>query len=581
MIYKVATTEFLPLRDRQLRDPDEDRYLAIIKDLLKQSPLYFSYTFDVTSSFQRQSQLDLSAPLWQRADDRFFWNRFIQSDFIDFRLGKAVRFGQAREQAAVDPFILPCMFGMLEIRNTSIKGSPLTFIIMSRRSRYRAGTRYFSRGIDENGNVSNFNETEQVIVLNDEGSRGPVSYEGDYGMQYNKLKAVVGKEAQVLSYIQTRGSVPAFWAEMNNLHYVPNLQVWGIETSLRAAQKHFDEQIKTYGDNYLVNLVNQKGREKRVKEAYEGVVRSLVSAPNGAAVGDAKSGQALNIIESKGTGSPYDHLHYVYFDFHNETKGLQWHRAKLLLNQLEPGILKNAYFRGVDLPADAKGNLEVRSKQTGVVRTNCMDCLDRTGVVQTMLGRFVLTRMLIDVGILREGESPEDDQAFNHLFRNMWADNADVVSKSYSGTGALKTDYTRTGARTKKGMLNDFTNGATRYIKNNFLDGPRQDAFDVFLGAYRPASSQMGKTSIFGDSRPVVIQSVPYILLACMILIMVGSFTRRDNNAAVWPLRLVMVVSFAAALYCLHFMWSNGVLFVSFCLFFKNFTNDIRSTGPN
>jgi phosphatidylinositol 4-phosphatase len=563
MIYKVASTEFLSLRERPLRDPDEDRYLALIKDLIKSSPLYFSYTFDITSSFQRQSEEDLSLPLWKRADDRFFWNRFVQSDFIDFRLGKAVRFGQAREQPAVDPYILPVMFGMLEIRNTSIKGTPFTFALISRRSRFRSGTRYFSRGIDEEGNVSNFNETEQIVVLNDDGSRGPVSYEGDAGMDYAKLKAVVGKEAQVLTYLQTRGSVPVFWAEMNNLHYVPQLQIWSVDSALRAAQKHFDEQIQKYGDNYLVNLVNQKGREQRVKEAYERLVRTLVTSPASSQAADEKSAQALNVIESKGSKNKYDHLHYIYFDFHNETKGLQWHRAKLLLNQLEPNLIKGGYFKGVDLPADSKGSLEVRSKQSAVVRTNCMDCLDRTNVVQSMLGEWALGRMLVDLRILKTGESIRDDHAFYHLFRNMWADNANAVSTPYSGTPALKTDFTRTGERTKRGMFVDFTNSSTRYIKNNFLDGPRQDAFDVFHGKYRPAMTQLGKASIFADSRPIVIQSVPYVLIACSILILVGSFTRRDDNAAVWPLRLVMIIAFAIATYCLQFMWSNGVLYVS------------------
>lgn len=56
----------------------------------------------------------------------------------------------------------------------------------------------------------------------------------------------------------------------------------------------------------------------------------------------------------------------------------------------------------------------------------------------------------------------------------VWADNADVISCAYSGTGALKTDFTRTGNRTKAGALQDLQNSIVRYIKNNFLDGNRQ-----------------------------------------------------------------------------------------------------------
>src|SRR4051812_19032912 len=87
MVYKVVATEFLPLRERPLHDKDEDTYLALLKDLIRTGPMYFSYSLDLTNSFQRQSQSDPSTPLWKRADDRFFWNRFIQSDLIDFRVG--------------------------------------------------------------------------------------------------------------------------------------------------------------------------------------------------------------------------------------------------------------------------------------------------------------------------------------------------------------------------------------------------------------------------------------------------------------------------------------------------------------
>jgi hypothetical protein len=37
----------------------------------------------------------------------------------------------------------------------------------------------------------------------------------------------------------------------------------------------------------------------------------------------------------------------------------------------------------------------------------------------------------------------------------MWTKNADVLSILYTGTGALKTDFTRTGKRTKMGGLKD------------------------------------------------------------------------------------------------------------------------------
>ena len=522
--------------------------------------MYFSYSFDLTNAFQRQAQSDPKQPLWQRADDRFFWNRFVSSSLIDFRLGKSDQRMSSGPQPNVDPYILPVMYGMMSITNTSIKGNAMTFILITRRSRHRTGTRYLSRGIDEEGHVSNFNETEQAIILNDSASSGLTSYAGDQGFQNGN--PVGGKETQVLAYVETRGSVPVFWAEINTLKYTPKLQIRGVESAMGAARKHFDEQISTYGENYMVNLVNQRGREVQVKEAYEQIVKILQSAPQEEQESSRRSKESFNVIEAKDTRSWYDHLHYVYFDFHNETKGLKWHRAQLLLDQLKDGLLAGGYFHGIDMPS---GGVDVRNRQTAVVRTNCMDCLDRTNVIQSMLGRWTLTRMLIDLGIMRPGESAQDDQTFEHLFRNVWADNADVVSKTYSGTGALKTDFTRTGNRTKAGALQDFNNSVTRYFRNNFYDGPRQDGFDLFLGYYQPDFG-LGSAQQFVDRRPMVIQAVPYVLGMCAFFVVVSASTNRMPESTVWPLRLFTLACLGMAGYSGRFMLNYGTLYVSFTL---------------
>ena len=123
-----------------------------------------------------------------------------------------------------------------------------------------------------------------------------------------------------------------------------------------------------------------------------------------------------------------------------------------------------------------------------------MDNLDRTNVVQSDIAKWSLKRQLQTMGYLSQGETIDDQDEFLQLFRNswslsvptlmvndelkvlvpVWADHADSISLAYSGTGALKTDFTRTGKRTLVGNLADGYNGATRYIKNNYYDGPRQ-----------------------------------------------------------------------------------------------------------
>ena len=63
----------------------------------------------------------------------------------------------------------------------------------------------------------------------------------------------------------------------------------------------------------------------------------------------------------------------------------------------------------------------------------------------------------------------------------MWADHADAISKAYGGSGALKSDFTRTNKRTQKGIMEDGYKSVTRYLKNNFFDGARQVDFPSYL----------------------------------------------------------------------------------------------------
>lgn len=562
MVYKVAATEILPMRERLIHDPDEDVFIELLKTFLASGPMYFSYSIDLTNSFQRQSQANASNPLWMRTDDRFFFNKYLQTDLINFRT-RGSR-AQPGSQPGVDPYILPCIFGMLEIKPTTFKSNPLTIAIISRRSRHRGGTRYFTRGIDEEGHVANYNETEQIVIFNDSNS-GLGGFAGSSDMQSGKFGAGAGKETQIFSYVQTRGSVPTFWAEINSLRYVPMLQIRGVETALSAAQKHFDEQIRLYGDNYLINLVNQKGRECRVKNSYEKVVEMLVTSPKERQEADMLTEEKFTTIQPSTKHQEFDRLHYVYFDYHNETKGMNFHKAYALMDKLADALDKQGYFRAVDTTAANDGNIDARSYQTSVMRTNCMDCLDRTNVVQSMFARHTLDRILEDVGLMVRGSSFRDeDPAFEHLFRNIWADNADVVSSAYSGTGAMKTDVTRTGVRTKMGILQDARIGVTRYIRNNFLDGPRQDSFDLFLGAYQPGSTNIGTSLVFTDRRPILIQAIPYILAFSVFIIFVGIFTRQAADANPWPMRIFLLFWALIAAWSFSFIWGHGMLYVRF-----------------
>lgn len=55
--------------------------------------------------------------------------------------------------------------------------------------------------------------------------------------------------------------------------------------------------------------------------------------------------------------------------------------------------------------------------QRGVVRTNCMDNLDRTNVVQAALAKWTLNHQLKLLGVLAEGEELDDFHVLSRDFR--------------------------------------------------------------------------------------------------------------------------------------------------------------------
>ena len=82
-------------------------------------------------------------------------------------------------------------------------------------------------------------------------------------------------------------------------------------------------------------------------------------------------------------------LKFHWFDFHHETKQAgKWKNLSKLISEVDSDFRKQGFFCKL-------GNGNVLSQQCGVIRTNCMDNLDRTNVVQSLFARRSL---LIQLG---------------------------------------------------------------------------------------------------------------------------------------------------------------------------------------
>ncbi|KAK5632113.1 hypothetical protein RRF57_007827 [Xylaria bambusicola] len=409
---------------------------------------FFSYDLDLTRSVASRTATVSSLPLHRLADPMFFWNRSLLKPFMalgDDSLLLPVMQGFVGQRSFVvdrNPPQVDSQLDSMEMDDMSgpVPGSPpqerasvelkpsekeYFITVISRRSVQRAGLRYLRRGIDEEGFTANSVETEQLLST-----------------------PSWGASSKIYSFVQVRGSIPLFFTQSPySFKPIPVLQ-HSPEANFHAFSRHFSRMRKNYGDIQLVNLVERHGPEAIVGSEYQ------------------KNAEKYNQENSEMGRS----LAFEWFDFHTACRGMKFENVSQLLDMLEAKIEK--FGSSVELDG------QVVEKQSGVLRTNCMDCLDRTNVCQSSFGKFML-----DLQLKAEGfdMSAQVDQQ-NSWFNTLWADNGDAISKQYASTAAMKGDYTRTRKRDYRGMVNDLGLSVTRFYNGMVNDHFSQAAIDFFLG---------------------------------------------------------------------------------------------------
>lgn len=308
---------------------------------------------------------------------------------------------------------------------------PSMLTIISRQSSRRAGTRFNSRGIDDDGNVANFVETECILWI---------------------------APGIVFSYAQVRGSVPIFWEQAPGL--IPGQQKIEITRSSEATQhafnQHFESLELEYGAVHVVNLLSElKPGEAELSSKF----RQHISRSS---------------TRQKEQSSPRRSLlRMTEYDFLAETRGPSGYEASSQIkHELTHSLDGFSYFLSEN-SSNAKGSVILQ--QEGVFRTNCLDCLDRTNLVQT-----IISSMAFESFLSQQGGHLSSDMQVRHS--TIWADNGDALSKIYAGTGALKSSFTRHGKMSLAGALADARKSATRLYVNNFTDKARQKTIDLLLG---------------------------------------------------------------------------------------------------
>ena len=121
-------------------------------------------------------------------------------------------------------------------------------------------------------------------------------------------------------------------------------------------------------------------------------------------------------------------------------------------------------------------------EQLGIVRTNCLDSLDRTNVVQSRIAWRILKQQLSRFEGNLESCYADDGNKFNEKFKNLWVGNGNNISIQYTGTESISSDMTKGSKEGFFGSLTSKFNSVNRFIQNNFEDDHKQKCIDCFLG---------------------------------------------------------------------------------------------------
>ncbi|EEP78034.1 conserved hypothetical protein [Uncinocarpus reesii 1704] len=512
------------------------KFLRYTKMFFSSRSFYFSYDYDITRRFGLQDSQVSQLPLSTRADPlvlapslavMFFWNRHLMSPFIegghiDFALPVMQGFIGQQEFTAEPLSNAHTTTGNSTLTHSigvpsflrSEEPIPDSFLLtlISRRSVKRSGVRYLRRGVDDEGNTANSVETEQIL------SR-PTWNPAD----------------KVYSLLQLRGSIPLYFSQSPyTFKPVPVLR-HSVATNQLSFNKHFLDIKRRYGKVQAVCLLDKHGVEVNIGETYEKYLKTF----------------------NQGEGFGPDHVGYEWFDFHSECRGMRFENVKRLVDKLTDSL--------DDFGDTVVQNNQILKKQTGIVRTNCMDCLDRTGVTQCAFGQHALERQLDQEGYSIDLKTSTTTQWFNIL----WADNGDAISRQYSSTAALKGDYTRTRKRDYRGALNDLGLTLSRYYNNIVNDYFSQACIDYLLGLVTIRVFDEFETELESTDPGISMAKLQQnaIETSCQIVIsddkeeLVGGWTmlspREPNTLRTLPFEQSVLLLTNAAVYCCRFDWNT------------------------
>ncbi|CAN6451324.1 unnamed protein product [Victoria cruziana] len=482
-VYAIAKSEMIALPHSTVESDMtyskyENRYKRLLCAVDLTKDFFFCYSYHVMRSLQMNACNHGAGQVVY--DTMFVWNEFLTRGI--------------RKHLKNTIWTVALVYGFFKQAKLSICGKDFNLALIARRSRHFAGTRYLKRGVNDQGSVANDVETEQIV--------------------YEDVPE--GSAAQISSVVQNRGSIPLFWSqETSRLNIRPDIVLLKKDEGYEATKLHFDNLVERYGNPIIVlNLV--KTNEKKPRES---ILR-------------VEFANAINHINKD--LSEKNRLKFLHWDLHKHYKS-NAENVLAKLGKVAKDVLEMTGFFYVQLSpsldfegclsqtlpysrqngglyasgsvesnnsedsqdaesGNEEGSIDVNANhvirdptfQTGVLRTNCIDCLDRTNVAQYAYGLAALGQQLYVLGLTDEPAIDLDDPLAEKLME-FYERMGDTLALQYGGSPAHNKIFSeRRGQWKPATQSQEFFRTLQRYYNNAYMDAEKQNAINLFLGNFQP-----------------------------------------------------------------------------------------------
>ncbi|ERE82364.1 polyphosphoinositide phosphatase-like protein [Cricetulus griseus] len=459
-IYKIEDTNmiYIPNDSVRITHPDEARYLRIFQNVDLSSNFYFSYSYDLSHSLQYNLTV-LRMPLEMLKSET---SKTRQESFDIFEdEGLITQGGSGVFGISSEPYMKYVWNGeLLDIIKTTVHRDWLLYIIHGFCG--QSSILFINTLPGKSGDVANEVETEQILC------------------DASVMSFTAGSYS---SYVQVRGSVPLYWSQdISTMMPKPPITLDQADPFAHVAALHFDQMLQRFGSPIIIlNLVKEREKRKHERILSEELVAAVTY---------------LNQF------LPPEHtIVYIPWDMAKYTKSKLCNVLDRLNVIAESVVKKTGFF--VNRPDSYCSTLRPDEKwnelggcvnptgrlQTGILRTNCVDCLDRTNTAQFMVGKCALAYQLYSLGLIDKPNLQFDTDAVR-LFEELYEDHGDTLSLQYGGSQLVHRVKTYRKIAPWTQHSKDIMQTLSRYYSNAFSDADRQDSINLFLGVFHPTEGK-------------------------------------------------------------------------------------------